>query len=221
MKQKLLSLRLVLQLSAVAFVFSSCTNSVEVVNDPDPVGYYKLDVKTTFTNKFTATGLKNGHIAYMRLNGSKWCVDKEVGEDYSFWIKDVRTTDIGDSTVLSFNLELRTPAMVTDGNLIAARNGYRIAYPNSIDLNVDGPADAVKVAAYVKSALERNVKLGKGAAAFASTITGHAEIKQIVEFLLNTFATEAKMKRSQVEGAIVGAISFAEMRDMVKVTLEQ
>jgi hypothetical protein len=220
MKKLVSSLRLPLITVLLSVLFLSCSNPVEVIDDPDPIGHYEIDVKTTWLNKYTATGLKNGHISYMRLRGTAWCTDKEVGEDHSFWIKDVRSTDIGDSTVLTFNLELRTPAMVTEGTLIAGRYGYRIAYPNTMDLNMNGNADAVKVAAYVKSTLERNVKLGKGAASFVSKISGHAEIKQVVDFLLSTFFSDAKMTRSQVEGALVGAISFAEMRDMVKVYLE-
>jgi hypothetical protein len=201
--------------------FSGCTTPVEVVPEPDPVGFYAIDVKTTFLNKFTATGLKNGHIAYMRMQGTKWCVDAEIGEDVSFWIVNVQSTAVGDSTVLSFDLELRSPAMFSNGELIEGRYGYRIAYPNTADLDEAGAADAAKVAAYVRAAIENNKQITKQAAASILKSTGQLQVKLVVDFLVNAFFSEAKIKRSQLEGALVGAITFIEMKNMIRENLEK
>jgi hypothetical protein len=204
-------------LAAIALLlFTSCQNPTEAEVDADPTGYYGIDVKTTWTNKYTATGVKNGHIAYMRLRGTKWCVDKEFGEDVSFWILDVRSTNTGDSTIIGFSLELRTPAAVTSGTFIGGRYGYRVAYANTPEMALEGKADAEMVSAIIRANLERSISISRKGAAFASTMSGRPEVKVVIDFLLNTFFSDAKITQSQIEGAVVGAISFAEMRDMVK-----
>ena len=212
-----------LSLILVVVLLHSCTtNTTEPTPvDVDPTGYYKIDVKTTFFNKYTATGVKNGLIGYMRVNGSKWCIDKEVGEDYSFWINNVRSSNTGDSSIVTFDLELRTAAFVTDGDSIEARHGYRVAYPNSPDWSQEGQADAVKVSEYIKSTLERNVAITKSAATFAASISGNPEIKSVIDFMLKNFFSDTKIQQSQVEGAMVGLIAFAEMRSMVKKNIEK
>lgn len=202
-------------------LLASCSSPTDVEPDTDPTGYYAIDVKSTWTNKYTATGLKNGHIAYMRLRGTKWCVDKEFGEDFSFWILDVRSTNTGDSTIIGFNLEVRTPAAVTSGERIAGRYGYRVAYANTPEMAFEGVADAEKVSAIIRANLERSISISRKGAAFAATMGGRPEVKVVIDFLLDTFFSEAKITQSQIEGAVVGAISFAEMRDMVKENFEK
>lgn len=203
----------------IAGCSENSTNTSEV--DKDPTGFYKIDVKTTFSNKYTATSVKNGLIGYMRTKGSKWCVDKEYGEDYSFWIKDVRSSSIGDSTIIRFDLELRTPALVTDGDSIDAIYGYSITYPNNPDWSKEGNADANKIAGHIKSILERNIFITKSAGSFIAKQSGVPQIKDMVEFLINTFGNEAKIQQAQVEGVIVGLIVYSEMRSMIKKNFEK
>lgn len=217
--RKKLSTKLLLVVYFSIVITSGCSKSVDVPLTPpdaDPTGYYEIDVKTTFTDKYTATGVKNGHIAYMNTKGAKWSIVKEIGEDYSFWIKNVRTTPTKDSTFIRFDLELRTPAMITEGELIEARQGYVIAYPNSADFDKPGNADAQQIAAFVDYTLKRNLAMSKAAINFAAQIGGVGDITKILDVLQKFFFNESKLKRSQIEGVMVGIVSFSEMRDMLK-----
>lgn len=203
-------------------LLNSCSNTTEPVADADPTGFYKIDVKSSYTNKYTATAAKNGLIGYMRLKGAKWCIDNEIGEDYSFWIKNVRSTNLGDSTILRYDLELRTPALITEGNFIASHNGSVITYYNNPDFDKEGMMDEKEISAYIKNTLERNVTISKQAIDCISSlnlISGDA-IKGVLNFFLNFFASDSKIKRSQIEGAMTGSIIFAEMRTMIKENIE-
>lgn len=200
---------------------SSSTESPVLETDNDPANYYKIDVKTSFEDKFSATGIKNGHIAYMRLKGAKWCVDEETGEDYSFWIKDVRSVQGKDSTTIRFDLELRTPSFLTSGDLIEARKGYVVTYPNNPNWEKEGKADAALVAHTVKSVIENNAKYTKASGALISVLIENKSISDIVNFLTDTFWDDAKKQRSQLEGAMIGVITYTEMRNMIKVNLEK
>lgn len=200
-------------------ITSGCSKSVDAPVTPpdlDPKGYYGIDVKTTFIDKYTATGVKNGHIAYMNTKGAKWSVVKEIGEDYSFWIRNVKTIPTKDSTFIRFDLELRTPAMITDGELIEARRGYVIVYPNSTDFDKEGNADAQQIAAFVDYTLKRNITVSKAAINFAAQMGGAGDISLILNVLQSLFFNDSKLKRSQIEGVLVGIVSFSEMRDMLK-----
>ena len=81
------------------------------VNDPDPAGYYKFDVKTEYSDKVESMGAKNGLIAYLNY-ALNWCEVCEYGEDYSIWIKNLQRTYNDNNTEVKFTLELREPGNV-------------------------------------------------------------------------------------------------------------
>lgn len=213
--------RLLVALALCLTVLAGCSkNSTEPTVDADPTGFYKIDVKTSALNKYNATGLKNGHIAYMRTKGNKWCEDVEFGETYSFWIKNVKSSVIGDSSLIQFDLELRTPSALGDGDLIDARLNYAIKYPNNPNFDEEGNADAAEVSAYIKHVLERNVNISKTAVTFISSAYGATSVGEVINKITGFLFKESKIKRSQIEGALIGIISFGEMRAMIKEKVE-
>lgn len=216
---------LVATLALCLMVLGGCSkNSTEPTVDADPTGFYKIDVKTTFTNKLTATGVKNGHICYMRNKGNAWCKDVEIGENYSFWIKDVTSTPMKDSTLIQFSLELRKPSAIFEGDLIEARNNFAIKYPDNPNYDNEGnvsASDAADVEAYVKQTIDDNVEAAKIAGAILAVLGDAPQIKDITDIISNSYKDDSKVKRRQIEGALIGVITFSEMRDMIKKNIEK
>ncbi|MBN8573966.1 MAG: hypothetical protein J0M05_08640 [Candidatus Kapabacteria bacterium] len=82
----------------------------------------KIDIKTELSDKASndVQAIKAGIISTLK-DHITWIKVVNVGEDYSFWIKNLSLTPKKDNpfiTIVSFNLELRTAAMFSQGKLI-------------------------------------------------------------------------------------------------------
>lgn len=78
-----------------------------------------FDVKTTMEEKSQLHVIK---IAVINsLQQSNWATVKEVGEDYSLWLTNLRRSSSGDSITTVIDFDLRTPAMLTRGKHLDAR----------------------------------------------------------------------------------------------------
>lgn len=79
------------------FFVLSCKNDndekIEII--PDPINSYKIDVKTSFSNKQNYSGIKESVINYFS-QGVEWAQVVEFGEDYELWIEDVEREKIND-----------------------------------------------------------------------------------------------------------------------------
>lgn len=82
-------------------------------------GQYAFDIKTTVEEKYDLHVAKEGVTA--AFEEAPWASVREVGEDYSLWLTDFRRSHEGDSVRVRMTVNLRTPAMLTRGNSIAAR----------------------------------------------------------------------------------------------------
>lgn len=79
----------------------------------------KIDLKTSFAEKQELTYIKAA--AKSALNGCNMFVIREIGEDYSLWIKEPRERLTEKGLVVELRLELRTAAAFTNGRLLNER----------------------------------------------------------------------------------------------------
>ena len=79
-------------------------------------GQIAFDVKTLFQEKSQLRYVKTAVINY--LQNSSWATVKEYGENYSLWITNFKRISLGDSIKSEFDIDIRTPAMISHGNHI-------------------------------------------------------------------------------------------------------
>jgi len=78
-----------------------------------------IDVKTPLDSKIVLAPAKAG--AAICLHRSEWAAVSEAGEEYSLWLKHYERIKEGRDTRAEFTVELRTPALLRTGSLIARR----------------------------------------------------------------------------------------------------
>lgn len=78
-----------------------------------------IDVKTAATAKADVAPAEVG--TTVCLVQSEWATVREVGEDYSLWLKRYERIKEGQDVRVEMDVELRTPAMIRSGSLIAER----------------------------------------------------------------------------------------------------
>lgn len=78
-----------------------------------------IDVKTPLESKTELAPAKAG--AAMCLHRSEWATISEVGEDYSLWLKEYERVKDGRDTRAELTIELRSPALLRSGSLIASQ----------------------------------------------------------------------------------------------------
>lgn len=82
------------------------------------IAQVRIDVKTKWLEKKELTATKGGVIA--AIDAAPSMVITEFGEDYALWLKNLhRTTEGEELVVLTLDLELRKPSLVSEGDLIA------------------------------------------------------------------------------------------------------
>ena len=79
-------------------------------------GQIAFDVKTLFQEKSQLRYVKTAVINY--LQNSSWATVKEYGENYSLWITNFKRISLGDSIKSEFDIDIRTPAMISHGEHI-------------------------------------------------------------------------------------------------------
>ena len=78
-----------------------------------------FDVKTKFAEKTDLMAAKLGTIIF--IINSDWAGIKEIGEDYSLWLKNYKRKKEKDTIYVSLDVEIRTPAMFRSGSLLESR----------------------------------------------------------------------------------------------------
>ncbi|PKL84697.1 MAG: hypothetical protein CVV22_11650 [Ignavibacteriae bacterium HGW-Ignavibacteriae-1] len=107
---------------SIIFVFSF----IEVMSQT------KIDVKTKFTDKSLEMQAVKAGILEM-LKTVNWISMVEIGEKYSFWIKELTIQPNPENTnqsIIKFNLYLNTPAMFTEGKILKSRTIKFVVDPN-------------------------------------------------------------------------------------------
>ncbi len=78
-----------------------------------------FDVKTKFYEKSDLSPAKIGTIIF--LTQSNWGGVREVGEDYSLWLKKYERKKINKTITIQLDVELRTPAAIRSGSLLSSQ----------------------------------------------------------------------------------------------------
>jgi hypothetical protein len=78
-----------------------------------------IDVKTSVSGKVDLAPVEIG--TTVCLSQSDWADVSEVGEDYSLWLKNYERIKRGKDTEAELSVELRTPAFLRSGSLVATR----------------------------------------------------------------------------------------------------
>lgn len=96
------------------------------------VSQVKVDVKTRINDKtLEMQAVKAGVIEMLKT--VNWIKVGEVGEKYSFWIKDLNIQPNPNNfsqSIVRFNLFLNTPAMFTEGKPLKSRSIEFVVDPN-------------------------------------------------------------------------------------------
>lgn len=87
-----------------------------------------FDVKTSFVEKSDLMAAKLGVTIF--LLQSEWASVSDVGEKFSVWLQDYSREQRGNRIYISFDVEIRTPAMVRRGNTL---DKQRISFNYAID----------------------------------------------------------------------------------------
>lgn len=96
------------------------------IHAQDPIS---IDIKTSFGGKVELAPVEVG--AAICLNRSNWANVTEVGEDYSLWLKEYERIKDGRDTRAELTAELRTPAFLRSGSLVASRQVTATFRPQS------------------------------------------------------------------------------------------
>ena len=191
----------------ILFSFScsddSSSPSEEVI--ADPVNQYSFDVKTKLSEKLDVTGAKNGLISYLQEN--EWSDVTETGEDYSVWIKNCVRDDQGTKVIVTFDLELRTAAMITEGELVKSTS-LTCSYDKNADW--DDGVGGIDYAALAKD-LVAIVEIAK-------YIPGAGTIKVYVDKILGLIEplmTEGEGINHKAEGVIVGSQAYIQLKKWI------
>ena len=75
-----------------------------------------FDIKTKQFEKFDFIPIKIA--TTIILLNSDWAGVIEVGEDYSLWLKNYQRKQVDEEIIISFDVEIRTPAMLRSGSLL-------------------------------------------------------------------------------------------------------
>lgn len=112
---------------------------------PDPL-FSRIDLKTPLEEKLALMAVESGLGAY--LQQTTWAKVTEFGEQYSLWLKSYRRSEQGSRVNLDLEIELRTPAFVTRGNLLG-NTAVSVAYDRSVLSAIRDPKDPALLAAII------------------------------------------------------------------------
>jgi len=76
-----------------------------------------FDIKTKLSEKTDLMAAKAGTMIF--IMASDWAGIKEVGEDYSLWLKNYKKKIENSTITIEFDIEIRTAALLRSGSLLA------------------------------------------------------------------------------------------------------
>lgn len=165
-----------------------------------------LDVKTTSEEKYDLTVYKHGLI--QALEATEWAGIADVGENYSVWLYNFRRVRTEDSIYAAIDINLRTPAMFSRGEFIAAAT-ITVRYPGHLLLD-DNP---LMEAQEVLQAIEVNNQRASSIAALVSLeldpLTG-----QILKAIVNSLK-RSPSKAEQIECLCIGVYGTRWLQETI------
>ncbi len=201
--------------------FVSCSNNATDPNGEQteviPKKTYKFDVKTKFSDKIQSAGAKSGVSAFLKKSG--WADIGETNENYSVWIMNlVRTRKSDRSVTVDFTLELHTPAMFFDGELIpGCRKHFTVNYKLDADFDiVSKPITPESVINGLSSVVDvaNNSPLSKIPSIYLYVGTASA-VTKLLPIILN-FIDSGTTKEHQLEACYVGGFCYDRIKEWIK-----
>ncbi|TAL69043.1 MAG: hypothetical protein EPN82_08105 [Bacteroidetes bacterium] len=176
---------------------------------PNPVGYYKFDVKTDIIEKAANAGAKAGLKANIENCG--WAEVVETGEDYSLWI-DAATRDKNKGIVhLEFNFELRTATFMGVGDLIKIKH-FTLDYDPEADWeNVTSIPDAKALTSWCQKEIEKLKKNGLIDFAFGGALDKASKVTTILNKVLG-YLDPTDSAEKQAEAVLVGTLCYSQLQ---------
>lgn len=202
----------------LVFIFISCSkdpSSPEEIKEVLPINFYEFDVKTSLSDKLQSTGAKSGVISYLKKSG--WADNNEFGEDYSLWITNLVRTRNNNIVTVDYNLELRTPAAVFNGDLIpGCRKHFTITYNLDDEvLNVSKPLTPSSIMKGFDKVIAKSNDLKLNKIPFIGKYIENADIfKELLNIILS-FIDSGSERENQVEAFYVGAYSYDQVRTWI------
>lgn len=175
-----------------------------------------LDVKTHWSEKGDLAAVKYGVIASIEKLG-RWNV-VEFGEDYSLWLTDLSRREKGDSIIVEMGIELRTPSLVRNGDLLESRT-VRVAYlPHALDSLTTLPEVAAYIDRYARDVAERD-RLWQGACTLIATKLGGPMVATLAVGILTAVVDELRHTPTSAElceSTLLSVQALAAIETMVQ-----
>ncbi|PIU45426.1 MAG: hypothetical protein COS95_03515 [Ignavibacteriales bacterium CG07_land_8_20_14_0_80_59_12] len=176
------------------------------------VAQVAFDVKTTLEEKRQLHVIK---IAVINaLHQSNWATVKGVGENYSLWLTNLKRHSEGDSIKTEFDLDLRTPAMLSRGRHITSAHVSVLFDTTSIS-NVRSSNDTL-INGLVVQGLESSGVLKEFSKFFSSSIPfGDLLIRPFVSKVLDELSRQPTPLES-LEANLLAAQAIIQLRQMTQ-----
>jgi hypothetical protein len=147
------------------------------------------------------------------LQQSTWATVKEVGEDYSLWLTNLKRSSTGDSITTEIDFDLRTPAMLTRGKHLDARRvsiSFDTTEVSSVQASNDSLINGLLVQGLQSSGvLEEFTKLFASSIPFGSFFVSSFTSKVLKE--LNRQPTPLE----SLEANLVAAKAIMELQHLI------
>jgi len=166
-----------------------------------PIGFYKVDVKTSFQQKMDITGAKNGFISFMEQYGALWCKKVEIGEDYEFWIKNPIRKQNGNKRTVTVTLDLKE-ATTLGSNLIKTKT---ISVIYDINDEYEGQKGYINSANFAK--MYKSLEPLLNIIPYGTTVTNLVDT--ILPYLNNSM-TDGEDDQQKAEAIIVGLEAYRQ-----------
>lgn len=160
---------------------------------------YKLDVKTKVEEKRELAPVKHGVIQHVQRHPQ--FREAEVGEDYSLWLTNEQSHVSGDSMVVTVDVHVRTPAMLTTGDPIGRKRVSVKYHKEKAQRYVRDSLQAWNAKEPSYEALEQLAQVGGTAVGFAAGFQmGSFELStSTLSTLLNRIVDEVTVDPTPIE----------------------
>jgi hypothetical protein len=181
----------------------------------------KFDVKTSLSEKEEFKFIKLALIN--SLNQSNWATVKEIREDYSAWLTNLKRYDNGSSIITEYDLDLRTPAELSRSKEITSQH-ISVEFDTTGIYNVKTPNKKFKT--YVDTILTNllmasiiKIKIFDEISKLLLPTSPHIAAIVIATFLANKMVkklTKPPTPFEILESNLLAAKTMVELKKMVK-----
>jgi hypothetical protein len=171
-----------------------------------------FDIKTSFKEKSMLRFVKLAVIN--NIQNSDWATVKEIGEDYSLWLTNFERNSIGDSIEAQFDIDVRTPAMFSQGKPITNRH-IILVYDTTGCASVSNDADTLITNLIIQGFEKTNVYSEMLQLVSSSIPLGHIFFGMFADKFIKEFKRRPTALE-QLESNLLGAKTVIELHNIFK-----